>query len=102
MILEVKDLTFIADYYLICSADNTIQVQTITENILNVLAKDNLKPLGIEGLRHAHWVLIDYGDVIVHIFEDQTRQYYNLEKLWLDAPQISTDDEGQNSLGRQN
>lgn len=52
--------------------------------------KNSLKPLSVEGLRYAHWVLIDYGDVIVHVFEDQTRAYYELEKLWLDAPRIPT------------
>ena len=52
--------------------------------------KNSLKPLSVEGLRYAHWVLMDYGDVIVHIFEDQTRAYYELEKLWLDAPRIQT------------
>ncbi len=57
--------------------------------------KHALKPLSIEGLRYAHWVLMDYGDVIVHVFEDRTRDYYELEKLWLDAPRIDVeDDEG--------
>lgn len=101
MILEVKDLTFIADYYLICSADNIIHVKTIAENILNAMQQKGLTPLGIEGLSYAHWVLIDYGDVIVHIFEEQTRQYYGLEKVWLDAPRIATDDEGADIMGRQ-
>lgn len=56
--------------------------------------KHALKPLSIEGLRYAHWVLMDYGDVIVHIFEDETRAYYELEKLWLDAPRIDVDEDG--------
>ncbi len=52
-----------------------------------------VKPLSMEGLRYAHWVLMDYGDVIVHIFEEETRAYYELEKLWLDAPRIPIDKE---------
>jgi len=84
----LKDLTFIADYYIICSADSTIHVRTIAENIEKVLRKSDIKPLGIEGLSYAHWVLIDYGDLIIHVFEEQTRLYYSLEKFWLDAPRI--------------
>ncbi len=53
--------------------------------------KHALKPFSIEGLRYAHWVLMDYGDVIVHIFEEETRAYYELEKLWLDAPRIGAE-----------
>jgi len=101
LILEVKDLTIIADYYLICSADNIIHVKTIAESIMNSLQQSGFKPLGIEGLQYAHWVLIDYGDVIVHIFEGQTRQYYGLEKVWLDAPRIPTNDESADIMGRQ-
>ncbi len=100
MIIEVKDLTFIADYYLICSADNIIHVKTIAENIINTFHQYGLKPSGIEGLSYAHWVLIDYGDLIVHIFEEQTRLYYGLEKVWLDAPRIPTDDESADIMGR--
>ncbi|GAB4412157.1 MAG: hypothetical protein OHK0032_08170 [Thermodesulfovibrionales bacterium] len=54
--------------------------------------KNAIKPLSVEGLGYAHWVLMDYGDVIVHIFEDETRDHYELEKLWLDAPRISVDE----------
>ncbi len=53
--------------------------------------KNSTRPLSIEGLRYAHWVLMDYGDVVVHVFEEETRAYYELEKLWLDAPRISLD-----------
>lgn len=89
MILELKDLTFIADYYVICSASNIIQVRTIADNIEKVLMQSGVKPIGVEGLTYARWVLMDYGDVIVHVFEEQTRLYYSLEKFWLDAPQIN-------------
>ncbi len=100
LILQVKDLTFIADYYVICSADNIIHVRAIAENIRNILQQQGFKPYGTEGLSYAHWVLMDYGDVIVHIFEEQTRQYYSLEKVWLDAPRILSEDEDTNIMGR--
>jgi ribosome-associated protein len=54
-------------------------------------AKNKIFPLGKEGLSFAHWVLMDYGDVVIHIFDEESRAYYELEKLWLDAPRISLD-----------
>jgi ribosome-associated protein len=69
-------------------------VKAIAEHIESEFVKHALRPLSIEGLRYAHWVLMDYGDVIVHIFEDETRAYYELEKLWLDAPRIDIEEHG--------
>lgn len=93
LILELKGLTIIADYFVICSGESTTQVKAVAEHVESEFLKKSLKPLSIEGLRYAHWVLLDYGDVIVHVFEDETRAYYELEKLWLDAPRISLPDE---------
>jgi ribosome-associated protein len=77
----------------ICSGESTTQVKAIAEHIETEFMKNDIKPLSVEGLRYAHWVLMDYGDVIVHVFEDETRAYYELEKLWLDAPRVAVDDE---------
>ncbi|MFZ5907702.1 MAG: ribosome silencing factor [Nitrospirota bacterium] len=88
LILEVKDLTTIADYFVICSGESTTQVKAITERIEETFDDLRLRPLGKEGLRYGHWVLMDYGDVIIHIFEEDTRAFYELEKLWIDAPRI--------------
>lgn len=93
MILALKDLTVIAEYFIICSGESTTQVKAIAENIEVKLKEQGVKPLGVEGLSFAHWVLIDYGDVIVHIFEEGTRAYYELEKFWLDAPRIPVEAE---------
>ncbi len=101
IILELSNLTFITDYYVICSASNIIQVKTIVENIEKVLMQAGIKLIGVEGLAYAHWVLMDYGDIIVHVFEEQTRLYYSLEKFWLDAPRIILDIEDSDSMGRQ-
>ena len=97
-VLEVKDLVHYAEYFVLCSGTSTQQVKTIVEHIEDGLRKQKEKKLGIEGLGHAHWVLMDYGDVIVHVFEPETRQYYELEKLWLDAPRVPVD-EAQADLG---
>lgn len=103
LILELKDLTFIADYFVICSGENVSQVKAIVEHIGEILKRDyGIKPMRIEGLGYAHWVLMDYGDVVIHIFEDETRAYYELEKFWLDAPRIPLYDEDKNASVRRN
>lgn len=91
VILELKDLTILTDYFVICSGESTTQVKAIAEHIEEGLAKSGIKPLSIEGAAYSHWILMDYGDVIVHVFEEETRHYYELEKLWLDAPRITKD-----------
>ena len=81
--IEVKKLTSITDYFVICSADTDIQVKAIADSIRK---NTNHKPIRIEGYRQLNWVLLDYIDVIAHIFRTTERNYYNLEKLWADAP----------------
>ncbi len=88
VILELGELTYVAEYFVICSGDSTTQVKTIAEHIELELARKGVRPSGREGFSHGHWVLLDYGDVIVHVFETETRQYYSLEKLWMDARTI--------------
>jgi ribosome-associated protein len=73
----------------ICSGESTTQVRAIAEHIESEFKKHAVRPVSIEGLVYAHWVLMDYGDLIVHIFTQETREYYELEKLWLDAPRIA-------------
>ena len=87
-ILEIKDLTIIADYFVICSGESTTQVKALSEYLEEMMDKEGIKPMGIEGFSFAHWILMDYGDVIVHVFLDEQRRYYDLERLWLDAPRI--------------
>jgi ribosome-associated protein len=89
VVLDVRGMTIISDYFIICSGVSTTQVRAIAEHIEETLGKDKIKPLGVEGLSYCHWVLLDYGDVIVHVFDVETRQYYELEKLWLDAPRVA-------------
>lgn len=81
-------MTTITDYFVICSGESTTQVKAITEQIQEIFEDVKIKPLGIEGLSYSHWVLIDYGDIIVHIFEEETRSFYELEKLWIDAKRV--------------
>jgi ribosome-associated protein len=87
VILEVSALTSVADYFLICTGRSDIQVQAICRAIEESLAKVGTTPLAIEGFTHGQWVLIDFGDVVVHVFYETVRQFYNLEGLWAQAPQ---------------
>lgn len=89
-----------ADYFVICSGDSTTQVKAIAESIEKEFSGKDIKPLGIEGLNYGHWVLLDYGDVVVHVFEKETRAYYNLEKLWMDAKTIDIDENKINMGGK--
>lgn len=100
-VLEMKGLTSFTDYFVLCSGQSTQQVKAIVEHIEEALSGERIKPLGVEGRGYGHWVLMDYNDVIVHVFEAETRRYYELEKLWLDAPRIPVD-EDTNPLGREN
>ncbi len=88
--LNVKNLTNITDEFVICSSDTNIQVKAIADSIRK---STDTKPIRVEGYEHLNWVLLDYIDVIVHIFKTAERNYYNIEKLWGDAPIREFNDE---------
>ena len=88
VVLDLRRLTSITDYFVICSGSNTTQVGAVSDWIGRTLAEAGIRPSHVEGEAEASWVLMDYGDVVVHIFDEQTRLYYSLEKLWGDAPRI--------------
>ncbi len=88
--INVKKLTSFTDQFVICSADTDIQVKAIADSIKR---STNHKPVRTEGYEQLNWVLLDYIDVIVHVFKTTERNYYNIEKLWSDAPKIEYNDE---------
>jgi len=88
VILEVKDLSSFTDYFLICSGNSDRQVQAIASHIEEKLGKEGIRPLGIEGKREGRWTLLDYGDVVVHIFFQPVREFYDLERLWSEATRV--------------
>jgi len=92
MILDLRGLTSITDYFVICSGSNTTQVRAVADWIGHDLAEAGVRPSHIEGEGEANWVLMDYGDVVVHIFDEQTRIHYSLEKLWGEAPRLPRTD----------
>ena len=96
-ILDLRKLSTISDYFLVCSADSDIQVKAIADEVYKKLANEGIKCFHKEGADTANWILLDYFDVVVHIFRSEARAYYNLEKLWGDAPVIEISDEPQQS-----
>lgn len=85
VLLHVRELTSVADAFLICSGRSHRQVTAIGEYIKTDLKKHGVKPLSVEGMRDGQWVLLDYGDVIIHVFYEPVREFYDLEGLWMDA-----------------
>jgi ribosome-associated protein len=90
-ILDVHGLIVITDYFVICSGQTDRQVKTIVEEIERSVREIGERPVRREGAPDARWVLLDYVDVVVHVFAEEERQYYDLERLWLDAPRVSWD-----------
>jgi len=89
LILQVAPLTSIADYLVIGSADSDRQASAIADHIDGILSRSGSKPLSVEGRRSSQWVLMDFGDVIVHIFRQDVREHYALERLWADAKRVA-------------
>lgn len=89
VILEVSALTSVADYFVICTGRSDIQVQSICRAIEESLTSVGVRLLAVEGYTYGQWVLIDVGDVVVHIFYETVRSFYNLEGLWTQAPRCA-------------
>jgi ribosome-associated protein len=88
VLIEVSEVTSIADYFIICSGRSDRQVQGIAQGLQENLGNLGISPLSIEGLTRGHWVLMDFSDVIVHIFYQPVREFYDLEGLWSHAPRV--------------
>ncbi len=93
-VLEIKQLSSIADYLVLASGKSDKQTQAIADSIKQGLKKFG-KALDIEGVKEGNWIIIDYGDVIVHVFHEETRRYYNLDELWVQAPTVAIPEEYQ-------
>jgi len=88
VVIEVGDLIAITDYFVISSGSNDRQVRAIAEEVERQVKGRGVSPRAIEGLDDARWVLMDFGDFVVHVFNDEARSFYNLERLWSDAPRL--------------
>ena len=89
--LNLQKISSFTDYMLICSGTTDRQVQAVSSAIQEYLKKEGIRPLGVEGQVHAEWILLDYDDVVISIFQEAARSFYDLENLW-DAPRMEIDD----------
>jgi ribosome-associated protein len=94
VVLDVRNLIVITDYFVIASGGSERQVRTIVEEIERSLRGQGMKPLRREGEQDNRWVLLDFVDVVVHVFAPEEREYYDLERLWRDAPVLQWEDVG--------
>lgn len=86
--IKISDLTIIADYFVIANGMSSTQTRALADEVEFKMKKQGVEPLRIEGERGANWIIIDYGDVVVHVFYKETREHYNLERLWADGEHI--------------
>lgn len=89
-ILHIGDLTTIGDYFVVVTGNSTSQVRALADEVDEKMSKEGLEPKRIDGYQSCQWILMDYYDVIVHIFLKETREFYALERLWADAPEVDT------------
>ena len=92
VVLEVGDITILADYFIIANGSNSSQVQALVDNVEEQLSKNGIEPKRIEGIGNTNWILMDYGDIIVHIFSKEDRLFYDLERIWRDGKKVYKDE----------
>jgi ribosome-associated protein len=88
-VLHLEKVSDFTDYFLICSGSSERQVQAIADAVQEKMREVRVRPLHVEGFNRAQWVLLDYGDFVVHIFQEDPRRFYSLERLWGDAPDVT-------------
>jgi ribosome-associated protein len=88
-VLHLEKISDFTDYFLICSGTSERQVQAIADAVQEKMREERVRPLHVEGYNRAQWVLLDYGDFVVHIFQEEPRRFYSLERLWGDAPDVT-------------
>lgn len=91
VILNIGEVSVIADYFIIASGGNPSQINALVDSVEEKLSELNVKPVNIEGIQNASWVLMDYGDIIIHIFSKNDREFYNLERIWADCKEVDVD-----------
>lgn len=87
-VLDIQELSPITDYFVLASADNTRLLGTVAERVRDALREEGIRPLRVEGLPEHGWIVLDYGDIIVHLLTDEQRAYYRLEDLWSEAHRL--------------
>lgn len=91
-IIDIRDVSCIADYFVIASGTNVNQVQAMVDNVEEKLGRAGFEPKQIEGSRNSTWILMDYGDLIVHVFDEENRLFYDLERIWKDGKEMAAEE----------
>lgn len=91
-VLDIQEISTIADYFIIADGNNRNQIQAMIDNVEEFLLKENYKPLQIEGYDTANWILMDYGNILIHVFDAENRLFYDLERIWRDGKEISKEE----------
>lgn len=91
-VLKIKDLTIISDYFIIANGNSITQTKALADEVEYVMKEKGVMPDRTEGFQSGNWIILDYNDIIVHVFYKETRNYYNLERLWSDAENIDVSD----------
>jgi ribosome-associated protein len=94
-VIQIGELTTIGDYFVVATAGNTTLVKSLCEDLDEYLGRQGIEPKRIEGRSSAQWILMDYRDVIVHIFYSETRDFYSIDRVWADAPRLPLDLQGE-------
>jgi ribosome-associated protein len=90
-VLHLEKVSDFTDYFLICSGTSERQVQAIADSVQERMREERVRPLHVEGYNRGQWILLDYGDFVVHIFQEEPRRFYSLERLWGDAPDVTNE-----------
>jgi ribosome-associated protein len=96
VVLDLHEISSICDYFIICTVESTPQVKAVFEHVEAELKQENTRVWHIEGTGNLQWVLMDYVDVVVHIFLPEVREFYSLERLWNDAPRVEIQENAEN------
>ncbi len=100
LLLQVEGQASYTDYILLLSGTSDRHVQTVAEAVIEAFARKKRRPIGIEGIREGQWALIDFGDVVVHVFYHAAREFYDLEGLWCDAPRVAIEVPAESHAGQ--
>ena len=91
-IIDISEISVLADYFIIAGGSNINQIKAITDNVVEQLGKEDVHPKSIEGYNNANWILMDYKDIIIHLFSKEDRLFYDLERIWQDGKIIAPED----------
>ena len=99
-ILDLRNVSSVTDYFVICTGRSDVHVRAICDRVEEKLAAENERPVARDGVAHGRWALLDYGDVVVHVFQPESRAFYDLERLWSHAPRFTSGSTSAIELGR--